>query len=372
MHLYVHVPFCDGKCAYCAFCSVPYAEFKGDAFLDALANELDKSPVNASRNLSTVYFGGGTPSVLTEGQLSRLMTLIRAKCGLANDFEWTVEASPNTLTEDKVSLLVGAGVNRISVGIQTFDDAVLSGLGRRHSSDGARLILKHLVGIEGLAVGCDLIAGLPGVSREQWREDVQTIIDLGLGHVSVYELSIEEGTRFMRMHSKGQLDLPDEDEVFDRINECGQMLMQGGLERYEVSNYAVPGRECRHNLSYWRGSDYLGVGPGASSRLGTLRRTNLQDVEAYTQAADTPREEERTTRDEDLQERLMYHFRLRDGVNLDDYCERAGVSQALRADWEQRLTFLRENGLVSSSGSIYKPTVKGIDFADAICEVLLD
>ena len=371
MNLYVHIPFCDGKCAYCSFYSVKYSETQGDAFLDALAKELAGLPTNASRELSTVYLGGGTPSALIPSQLSRLTELITKNCAVTSDVEWTVEGSPNTLTKDKVSLLMDAGVNRISVGIQCLDEAVLSGLGRRHSAAEGRGLLEYLAGIDGLDVGCDLIAGLPGHTSESWRSDLQSICDIGLTHASVYALSIEKGTPFSKRYNKGELTLLDEDGIVERLEECEEILATGGLDHYEVSNYAVKGKECRHNLSYWRGSDYLGVGPGASGRLGLLRRTNTPDVEAYINGADVPREDEMVSREEDLDERLMYHFRLKEGVDLDAFCEAHSVQPALRSSWEERLKYLCDEGLVGQSSGTYAPTKRGMDLADAICEVLL-
>jgi oxygen-independent coproporphyrinogen-3 oxidase len=371
MHLYIHIPFCDGKCAYCAFYSVPYSEAKADAFLDVLAKEIEGLPSEATENFSTVYIGGGTPSVLTPDQLSRLTGLIRNRCGVADDAEWTVEGSPNTLTKDKVALLTGAGVNRISVGIQTFDDSVLTSLGRRHSSADALEILRHLTAVEGLEVGCDLIGGLPGVSHDRWLADVRTICDLGLDHASVYALSLEEGTPLMRKHRQGSLELSDEDEVIDGLNECGEMLAEAGLDRYEISNYARKGRESRHNLCYWRGGDYVGVGPGASSRIGLLRRTNTPDLDAYLREPVISRDEETVTSDEDIQERLMYHFRLTEGVDLEGFCANHSIQAEMKCDWEQRLAYLCQEGLVAQEGHRYFPTARGLDFADAICETLL-
>jgi len=370
-HLYVHIPFCDGKCGYCAFYSVPYAEDKGAGFLQYLEKELESSPRSGITNLSTVYLGGGTPSVMSAEQLKQLMALIKRKCSFKEDLEWTVEGSPNTLTKDKVSLLLDSGVNRVSVGIQTFDDAVLSRISRRHSEREARSIIEHLAGINNLDAGCDLIAGLPGHTRASWRSDLKTICDSGLTHASVYALSLEEGTPFLRKHKEGKLDLPDEDEVADRLAECGEVFSRRGLLRYEVSNYSVIGKECRHNLGYWRGDDYVGIGPGASSRLGLVRYTNRPDIRAYLQSADVARDEEILSGDEDVQERLMYFFRLREGVDLDAYCAEHNVDDELRSDWKQRLKYLCEEGIVAQKGSFYAPTAGGLDFADAICEVFL-
>ena len=372
MHLYVHIPFCDGKCAYCGFYSAPYSAEKADEFLQAVARELRELPDDRVRAIETVYFGGGTPTVLSIQQLERLAGMVRGRFTISRGAEWTVEGSPNTLSDDKVNALASSGVNRISVGIQTFSDDVLRTLGRRHTSAQALSALRSIAGRSGLRSGCDLIAGLPGVSRSRWREDVKTVCDLGLKHVSVYALSLEEGTRLFSEHAVGTLVLPDEDEVMDRLAECAEELKAAGVERYEVSNYAAAGEECRHNLCYWRGCDYLGAGPGAASRIGLTRRVNTPDVEAYIQAAGVPRDEEQIAPEEDLQERLIYHFRLREGVDLNAFCAERGASAAVRADWEKRLQSLAGEGLLAKEGSRFVPTQKGMDFADAIAGAFLD
>lgn len=374
VHLYVHIPFCDGKCDYCGFYSVVYSPAMAQQFLDALAAELKLIWPDGGPELKTIYIGGGTPSVLSPSELVRLTELIRSHCKIAADAEWTVEGSPNTLNADKVGVLTCAGVNRISVGIQTFDDTVLAAMKRRHSGAQARRILELLAGTRGLAVGCDLIAGLPGQTSQGWRRDLEGICAAGLKHASVYALSIEDGTPLCDRRNGGKLVVPDEDEVIRRREECAGYLGERGLERYEVSNYAVPGSECRHNLGYWQGADFIGLGPGASSRLGLMRWTNRPDLDGYLNAVQAgrgvPCEKEEITFEEDTAERLMYHFRLKAGVDFDGFCRKQGVEGGYRADLEERLAHLGKDGLVVKENGRYMPTVRGLDFADAIAEVL--
>ncbi len=372
MHLYVHIPFCDGKCAYCGFYSTRYSCEKADGFISALERELERIPVDADAALRTIYFGGGTPSSLSGGQLARLTAMVAGRLPVADDVEWTVEGSPNTLSEDKVGILLDAGVNRISIGIQTFSDTALKAMGRRHTADEARAVIERLLSKPELMVGCDLIAGLPGVSREDWRKDVQSVCGLGLKHASVYGLSLEEGTRLFHEHSRGNVGLYSEDEVIDRLEESAEILGEAGIERYEVSNYAAEGCECRHNLVYWRGRDYYGAGPGASSRVGMVRRSNTPDVEAYIQAADAPHDEEVVSREEDLQERFIYHFRLREGINFKEFCVKRQVAAGLKEVWRLGLERFVEDGLLIKDGDRYQTTPRGMDFADAMAESFLE
>jgi len=374
IHLYVHIPFCDGKCDYCGFYSVKYSPVRAEQFLDALAMELKLLWPEGGPDLKTVYIGGGTPSVLSPAELVRLTELLRSHCRIATDVEWTVEGSPNTLNAEKVGLLTGAGVNRISVGVQTFDDAVLAAMKRRHSGAQARRILEELAGTKGLAVGCDFIAGLPGQTAQGWRRDLEGICEAGLTHASVYALSVEEGTPLCAGYKKGGIVLPEEGEVIQRLEYCAGYLGERGLERYEVSNYAVSGHECRHNLGYWCGADFAGVGPGASSRLGLTRGTNRANLDAYLKAVSggrgVPCDKEEITFEDDATERLMYHFRLKAGVDFEGFCRKQGIDGAFKAGLVERLGCLEEEGLVELEDGRYMPTARGMDFADAIAEVL--
>lgn len=371
MHLYVHIPFCDGKCAYCGFYSVFYTKEKGDAFIAALGRELQGIAERCS-SLKTVYFGGGTPTVLCDEQLSQAASLIADKFDLADDIEWTVECSPNTFSESKVQILRDAGASRISVGIQTFCDEVLEDMGRRHTAEESLSVIQRIVKDFGMKAGCDLIAGLPGLSRAAWWEDVKTICRAGLTHASIYALSIEEGTRLYHEFESDRARFLGEDEIIDRLEEGESILREAGIERYEVSNYSAPGDECAHNLAYWRGADYFGAGPGASSRLGRVRRVNTPDVEAYLQASDVPHDAEKVSREEDLQERLIYHFRLREGVDFDAFCEERGVAGKMKGKWESQLRMLVSEGLLIEKGARYETTPRGMDLADSVAESLLE
>lgn len=371
-HLYIHVPFCTGKCGYCAFYSVTRPAAEG-AYLDALATELRLACAPGGRvSPLTVYIGGGTPSALGDEHFTRLLATVRAHIEPARLREWTVEANPGTLSASKRRALAAAGVNRISLGAQSFDDAVLARIGRRHTvaDIGATVEALRADGFDN--VGLDLIAGLPSVAADAWERTLHAALDLRPEHISVYALSIEPGTAFHDLQARGRLQAASEDEEIAAMAQAERLLEAAGFEHYETSNYAQPGRACLHNLACWRGGDYLGVGPAAASRIGLCRRTNIADLDAYTAAlateAEPPREEERLAPITDRTERLIFAFRLAEGASPADAAQ---GDEDLLEFWLTTLASLRRNGLVAPHGERWRLTPRGRDLADAVAGELI-
>ena len=264
--LYVHVPFCVSKCAYCDFTSAvsdarwhaPYV----DAVLYAAAHW---SSYGVLDDVGSLYIGGGTPTILGD-ELVRLVAGLRETAVMRSGAEITVETNPETTNECGIAALAAAGVNRFSLGVQSFDDAVLRTLGRRHSATRAQAA-ADVLGRSGQRFSVDLICGVPGQSVASWRESVERAIATGAGHVSVYPLSIEEGTPLARALDEGRMPEPDPDAAADMMELARTLLASDGLARYEVASYSRPGEESRHNSSYWTGRAYLGLGPSAASML---------------------------------------------------------------------------------------------------------
>jgi putative oxygen-independent coproporphyrinogen III oxidase len=265
--LYVHVPFCVSKCAYCDFTSEPVgaAPASGAAFTDAVLAVLDRAAGPVLRDVPTVYFGGGTPTVLGD-ELVRLVEGVRERAGVRDDAEITVEANPDTTTRGLVAALVTAGVNRFSLGVQSFDDDVLRTLGRAHDATAAQRACEVLAQT-GVPFSIDLMCGIPDQSRESWAETLERALTTGASHFSVYPLSLEEGTPLAREVEAGLLAALDPDLAADMMMAASAALAAGGFERYEVANYARLGHESRHNVGYWTGVPYIGVGPSAASML---------------------------------------------------------------------------------------------------------
>jgi oxygen-independent coproporphyrinogen III oxidase len=266
--LYVHVPFCVGKCGYCAFFSRRAEPAAVAAWRLGLAGELRGLPEDFAPE--SIFFGGGTPTALAEGDVANLLELVRARVDLGSVVEWTCEVNPGTLTAEKADMLRAAGVNRLSIGAQSFADDTLRRLGRIHEEAETRecVAQARAAGFENL--GLDLIYGVPGVSREEFEADMEAVQALAPEHVSCYCLEIEAGTPFARAAAEGRLEI-DEDEQRGQFDWARRRLAAGGFGHYEISNFAKPGRECRQNLLYWTGGEYLGVGPAAHSHWGGVR-----------------------------------------------------------------------------------------------------
>ena len=281
--LYVHVPFCATKCPYCDFNT--YASIEGlmEPYVEALCRELRFwGEVLRSPGVSTVFFGGGTPSYLRRGQLSALMETMRGSFDLARGAEITAEANPDDLTGQKLDELTSAGVNRLSVGVQSLDDGLLAALGRRHSAAeaGSAVARAARAGLENLSI--DLMYGLPGQTLKQWTKTLAGALELGTAHASMYALTLEEGTPLARSVSAGETAVPDPDLAADMYAAAEKMMEDRGFRHYEISNWCLAGRESRHNLTYWLNRPFLGVGPGAHSYMGRVRFSVMRPPREYT------------------------------------------------------------------------------------------
>ena len=278
VHFYFHVPFCRSKCAYCDFYSLTLrgAPTRLLRFFRGLEAEVRQwADLCLPGEVNTVYIGGGTPSLCAE-QVGRLLGLVRRVLPIADGAEITVEANPDSLSPEVLSVLEAAGVTRVSLGVQSFDDRILRVLGRAH--DVARALEAcEWVAASGAALSLDLMCGIPGQSMVSWRNSLGTAANMGARHVSVYPLSVEEGTPLAKAIARGELAEPDSDMAADMMLEAEILLAENGLLRYEVANYAVPGFESAHNTAYWTGGSYAGIGPAAHGMLdsGTARAIGL-------------------------------------------------------------------------------------------------
>jgi len=289
--VYLHVPFCRVRCGYCDFNTYTATELRGarqDAYADEVLREIALSrDVLAARGplrqASTVFFGGGTPTLLPGGDLARMLGGIRDTFGLARDAEVTVEANPDTVTPALADELAAAGVTRLSIGMQSAVPHVLAALDRTHDPANVATAVAAARGA-GLDVSVDLIYGAPGESLADWERSVRTALDLAPDHVSAYALIIEDGTQLARQIRRGEVPAPDDDLQADMYELVDEMLGEAGFDWYEVSNWATaPEHRSRHNLAYWRGTDWWGYGPGAHSHIEGLRWWNVKHPAAYAQ-----------------------------------------------------------------------------------------
>jgi putative oxygen-independent coproporphyrinogen III oxidase len=334
--LYVHVPFCESKCSYCDFYSVPAGGVRESRYVDALAAESEmRTPAGFAPR--TVFVGGGTPTALEDDDFVRMLELVR---GIASPggrlVEWTVEANPGSITPEKARALAAAGVTRISLGVQSFDDAVLRSVGRVHDARTAREAVAIARGSGVPTVSLDLLFAIPGQGLGTFERDLAEAVALGTDHVSAYALLYEHGTAMTRRHDAGLVDREEEDIELTMMRRAREVLGAAGFRRYEISNFARPARECLHNVNYWRNGEYLGLGASAASYLGGERRTNVaswRDFEAATLAGRDPVVfRERLGPDDAMGEEVMLRLRMAEGMSLAALTARWGRDARRRYD----------------------------------------
>lgn len=349
LSLYIHIPYCVKKCPYCGFYSTRYSPKSADEFLEALWREASNCRNEFGElTFQTVYVGGGTPTVLSPAQIGRLGDVITDHFSVSEASEFTVEANPNTVSEGNLSAWRGIGANRLSLGVQSFDDAVLGILGRLHTA-GQALSAFQMARTAGFrAVGMDLIYGVTGQTLQQWKTTLETAVLCRPEHLSVYSLSVDEGSLFKQELEAGRFSPPDDDLAADMYESAAAMLADAGYRRYEISNFALPGSECRHNLNYWERGEYLGFGPAAWSFMQGRRYYNIADCGEYARrmasgisavaGSDIPGQEQAS------RETLLLSLRTAKGLDLARYRHEYGIHMSQRL--EAALVPLREAGLL--------------------------
>lgn len=370
--IYVHVPFCSSRCIYCDFYSTTQGMEMRSAYVKALCREIEsrKQELN-QQNISTVYFGGGTPSLLTLEQLDDIVSTLRANFTISSDAEVTLESNPDDVTEDLAAGWLALGFNRVSLGLQTFNDDILRLLRRRHNASTAKAAVKILrkVGFENITL--DLIYGLPHQTFDIWTDDVQQLLALSVNHLSAYALSYESGTVLTRMRDRGEIKEADEEMIRKMYLYLIEQSEKAGFRHYEISNFALPGYESRHNSSYWSGVPYLGLGPGAHSYDGkATRRANAPDLLEYVRSeSDFPCSYEHLNKVQLYEEYLLTGLRTAKGISL-VYIEQNFGSEVFRKMLRLAKPHLDKNNLRESDGR-YILTLSGILISDYIISDLM-
>ena len=358
-HLYVHIPFCPKVCPYCSFYKETGDRNKTKAFLEAVLAEAEVAADGLQPE--TVFFGGGTPTALSTTQLGFLITGLRDRVDFSAVKEFTIEMNPATVSFEKASALLALGVNRVSMGVQSWDDRLLKTLGRVHSAAQARRSYEILREAGVKNINLDLIFGIPSQSASQWRESLLSTIELEPDHISAYCLTYEEDTEYFEMFTRGEY-APEEGRDADFFETAMDVLPGAGFEQYEISNYARPGRECLHNLAYWQGADYAGLGPSAFSTRSGTRRRNIADTSDYIR-----RVENRLDR-HDFEEPVPTELR-RSEITAFALRTKYGISAA--ATDPKIAGALEANGLVEIVSDRLRLTRKGEMVADAVAAELL-
>ena len=380
LELYIHIPFCVQKCAYCDFLSAPANDAAKAEYVDALKKEIQRyREVASSYQVSSVFVGGGTPSILSCGQILEIFKTLRQVFAIQSDAEITIEANPGTVTKEKLAAWKQAGINRISFGLQSVKNEELKMLGRIHTYEEFResYDLARQAGFENLNV--DLISAIPGQSVQSWEETLRTVAELGPEHISAYSLIIEEGTKFYQWYregkqSEGHPALPDEEVERTMYEQTQEILNEYGFHRYEISNYAKEGKECRHNLGYWNRTQYLGIGLGASSLIADTRYHLCTDLTSYIEriesGEDLREEIEVLTKEEMMEEFMFLGLRKMQGVSRTrfEHC----FGNPIEEVYGDALNKLTEEGLLEIEGDHIRLTKRGIDVSNSVfCEFLL-
>jgi oxygen-independent coproporphyrinogen-3 oxidase len=362
-HLYFHIPFCPRLCPYCSFHVETSMRMKSRPFLDALIAEVSAHASAQEMRPETIYFGGGTPSMLSLAELEYLLGALSDVLNMDRLREWTFEVNPATVSTAKAALLRKLGVNRISVGVQSWDDGILKTLGRAHSASQAASTYRVLREAGFDNINLDLMFAIPGQSGGQWRETLERTIAMAPEHISAYCLTYEEDTRFFEQLQAGVFRREDERDAA-MFEEVMDVLRGAGYGQYEISNYARPGRESLHNFGYWNGEDYLGIGPSAFSTLGARRWQNFPDSAAYT--ARIAAGQSAISFEETISEKTRTGETLAFGLRT-----ARGVPAEAAEPWERELAELRALGLLETSDGRLRLTRRGKLMADSVAEAFV-
>ena len=376
LELYIHIPFCVKKCSYCDFLSAPATEQIREAYMAALFAEIGgRATEYVDRIVTSIFIGGGTPSLLSGEQIGQLMDCIREHFVLAEDAEITMEVNPGTATAQKLRTFYKAGINRLSIGMQSAQAQELKALGRIHDFEGFCQVYREAASAGFTNINVDVMSGLPGQTLASYKDTLEKVLHLDPmpQHISAYSLIVEEGTPFASMAERGELPLPEEDTERAMYEETREVLEKYGFHRYEISNYARDGYECRHNVGYWIRRDYLGFGVGAASLIGNVRFQNGRDLTAYlVHPLDCREEEQSLTPQEQMEETMFLGLRLTKGVPYDAFARQYGRSpeeiygEVIARNVADGLLQVTEGEGDEKSGLFLALTKRGLDLSNYV------
>lgn len=370
--LYIHIPFCKQRCKYCAFYSSTLYNIK-ERYTDALCKELEmRRNYAGGEEISTIYLGGGTPSTMPFALLQKITDAIYANYTISTNPEITIECNPDDLTPEFLAKLKQLPFNRISMGIQSFDDTQLKRLGRRHNAEKARQAVANARAAGYGNISIDLMFALPGSTKESWQHDLDSAIAVKPDHLSAYNLTYEEGTPLYRALERGEFQELSEDENVEQFQMLIGSMKAAGYRHYEISNFAIPGRESRHNSSYWNDTTYIGCGAAAHSYNGTSREWNIADINEYIKGVESGArnfEIEHLTEEERYNDTILTRLRTADGLPLawmqQKFSEKLNIYMQKAAD-----RHIACGNLKMEEGSL-SLTEKGIFISDAIIRDLI-
>lgn len=367
--VYIHIPFCTNKCFYCDFNSYVLKDQPVMDYLRALDHEMELTvKAHPPGAIKSIFVGGGTPTVLKPDEMEFFLQSVKRHFPVwSDDIEFSMEANPGTTDPEKLKVMREGGVNRISFGVQAFQNSLLSGIGRIHDTDDVYRSLDNAraAGFDNMSI--DLMFGLPNQTLEMLAESVDKAVELGLPHYSIYSLKVEENTLFHTMYQKNQLPLPDEEDELNMYLLLMERMKAAGYKQYEISNFAKPGYESRHNMTYWRNEDYYGLGAGAHGYINRQRHVNIKGVNPYNEAAKTglPRLESfEVSREEAMEDFLMVGLRVLDGISRSRFEQQFDAS--LDEVFKRPLSKMVNAGLLETTEDGYRLSQKGILFGNEV------
>jgi len=370
--LYLHLPFCMRKCRYCDFSSWADREKLKTPYIKALISELETYK-SEKVEVDTIFLGGGTPTLFDGEILVQLLDRCRKTFNISRDAEITIECNPGTADRSKLEVLFRGGFNRLSIGLQAWQDHHLKLLGRIHDSRQFTATVDWAREAGFSNISADVIFGLPGQTWDEWRETLLNAVSTGITHLSAYSLKIEEGTVFYKWLKQGKITEMDDEKERNLYHKGIDLLEDLGFRQYEISNFALPGLECRHNLNYWRNGEYIGCGCSAHSCYKSVRRANVADVEQYIERVHSGQSladyHEKIDAHSELFETLMLGFRLKEGINKKAFQNRFGFS--LHERYGETIEKLKKQGLIIEDEQAYRPTPQGFDFQNRIAVAFL-
>lgn len=363
--LYIHIPFCKQRCLYCDFPTFSGKEKFREEYVNALIKEIKGKCSNYI--IKSIFIGGGTPSYLEEKELEKLFRAIE-KLSFSESIEYSIECNPGTVNEEKLQIMKRYGVNRISFGLQSCDDSLLKIIGRIHTFDEflENYNLARKVGFNNINI--DLMYGLPNLTVDKWRETLEKICKLKPEHISAYSLIVEEGTAFYSLYEKDKLELPSEDDerVMDKMTK--EILKENGYDQYEISNFALPGKECEHNKVYWSLDEYIGVGSASSSYINGYRLVNTSDINDYINRINNNEtviiEKHKNSIEDEIEEFIFMGLRMLCGINLSKFKRKFGVD--IKSIYGAIIEKNIKDNLLEVEDDFMYLTYKGIELSNVV------
>lgn len=371
--LYIHIPFCISKCNYCDFNSYKLDLDLKKRYLDDLEIEMklyneDIKKNNIKNEISSVFIGGGTPSILNSNEIRKIFSTIKNNFNIKQDAEITMECNPGTLTKEKLITMKEVGVNRLSIGLQAVQDYHLKSIGRIHSYDEFVKNYKEAKEVGFNNINVDLMYALPNQNFEDWKESLQKIVNLNPSHVSAYSLILEEGTKLYDMYENNEFEVIDEDTDINMYNYTISYLKENGYNQYEISNYSKSHFECKHNILYWKCGHYIGVGPGASGYIENYRYNNVESLDEYHSKLSENKKPlsnlEKLSIEDKIQEKIFMGLRMNEGIKFEDFRNEFKID--FKEKYSKQITDLKNKKLINESITGISLTQKGREISNSV------